>query len=290
MNVPEKQIPIHHLTSENFQFTTLETGHPEKFNDIHRHNFFEIIWFIRVHENSRVELDFENHHLHNNQICIIAPGQVFNMKLKGEKGYVLAVSREIFKEACDIEMILTAGTIPFTLDLQSVEACNTVISLIEKEYEGPSRIGLLKTYLRAFCIMITDQINRQDSSINGRQRIEDLVSLIEENYLVQRETGFYAEQIGISTHHLNDIVRLSRGTTVKKMIAQRLVLEAKRELSFGALTVKEIAFKLGFSDASYFSRFFKKHTGQNPDRFKNTKELSPEYPFKQEGVCSKACS
>ena len=67
---------------------------------------------------------------------------------------------------------------------------------------------------------------------------------------------------------LNDIVRLLRGTTVKKMISQRLILEAKRELSFGALTVKEIAFKLGFRDASYFSRFFKKHTGQNPDGFK----------------------
>ncbi len=52
------------------------------------------------------------------------------------------------------------------------------------------------------------------------------------------------------------------------MISQRLILEAKRELSFGALTVKEIAFKLGFRDASYFSRFFKKHTGQNPDGFK----------------------
>jgi AraC-like DNA-binding protein len=67
-------------------------------------------------------------------------------------------------------------------------------------------------------------------------------------------------------------VRLLRGTTVKKMISQRLILEAKRELSFGALTVKEIAFKLGFNDASYFSRFFKKHTNQNPDSFKNNEK------------------
>ncbi len=61
------------------------------------------------------------------------------------------------------------------------------------------------------------------------------------------------------------------------MISQRLVLEAKRELSFGALTVKEIAFKLGFNDASYFSRFFKKHTGQNPDYFKNNEKDDPQY-------------
>ncbi|MFP7654437.1 helix-turn-helix domain-containing protein [Chryseobacterium proteolyticum] len=53
------------------------------------------------------------------------------------------------------------------------------------------------------------------------------------------------------------------------MIAQRLLLEAKRELSFGALTVKEVAFRLGFNDSSYFSRFFKKHSGYSPEQFKN---------------------
>lgn len=272
MNSPQKNIPVHHLTSEQFQLTTLETGHPENFNDVHRHNFFEIIWFSHVKENSSLELDFENHFLKNNQICIIAPGQVFNMKLKGEKGYVLAISREIFKEACDEETFLTAGTCPFTLDPQSAETCSTIISLMEEEYNGASRVGLLKTYLRAFCIIITGQINRQDPTINDRQRIQKLVSLIEQHYIMERETGFYADQVKVSTHHLNDIVRLSRGTTVKKMIAQRLALEAKRELTFGALTVKEIAFKLGFSDASYFSRFFKKHTGRNPESFRNVKE------------------
>ncbi|MGG5209279.1 helix-turn-helix domain-containing protein [Chryseobacterium sp. MIQD13] len=268
MPPPEKNIPTHHLTSEQFQLTTLETGHPENFNDVHRHNFFEIIWFSHVKEDSYLELDFESHYLKNNQICIIAPGQVFNMKLKGEKGYVLAVSREIFKEVCDIEMILTGGTCPFLLDVQGRKACSTLISLMEEEYNGASRIDLLKAYLQAFCIIIKEQINLQNTSINDRQRIQKLIGLIEEHYIIQRETNFYADQLKISTHHLNDIVRLSRGTTVKKMIAQRLLLEAKRELSFGALTVKEIAFKLGFSDASYFSRFFKKHSGRNPDNFK----------------------
>ncbi|MCJ7934066.1 MAG: AraC family transcriptional regulator [Chryseobacterium sp.] len=269
MNLPEKNIPVHHLTSEEFQLSTLQTGHPENFNDIHRHNFFEIIWFGEVQENSSLELDFESHKLRNGQICIIAPGQVFNMKLRGEKGYVMAVTREIFKEACAIESILTGGTIPFSLDSESEKTCKSIISLIEQEYHGPLRLDLLKTYLRAFCIIIAEQINLQDSLQKDRQRIQELIILIEEYYTIHKDTDFYADKIKISSHHLNDIVRLSRATTVKKMIAQRLLLEAKRELSFGALTVKEVAFKLGFSDASYFSRFFKKHTGQSPDGFKS---------------------
>jgi AraC family transcriptional activator of pobA len=178
MNLSEKNIPIHHLTSEEFQLSTLETGHPENFNDVHRHNFFEVIWFSQVKENSSLELDFEKHTLKNNQICIITPGQVFNMKLHDEKGYVLAVSREIFKEACDIEMILTGGTAPFTLDVQSGKTCSTIISLMEEEYNGDSRIDLLKTYLKAFCIVITEQISLQDPLIHDRHRIQDLIKLI----------------------------------------------------------------------------------------------------------------
>ncbi|MGH1518640.1 helix-turn-helix domain-containing protein [Chryseobacterium sp. JK1] len=271
MSLSEKKIPVHNLVSEEFQVNTLENGHPENFEDVHRHNFFEIIWFKEVHGNSRLELDFESYTIQNNQICIIVPGQVFNMKLRDEKGYVLAISKEIFKEACDTEVILANGAKPFFLDEESSETGNTLISMIKQEYLGGGRVEILKAYLRAFCLIITDQIQVQNTSEDDKPRIQKLVSLIEEHYVTQKNTDFYAEQIKISAHHLNDIVRLSRGTTVKKMIAQRILLEAKRELSFGALTVKEIAFKLGFSDASYFSRFFKKHTGQNPDGFNSGK-------------------
>ncbi|PKF75224.1 helix-turn-helix domain-containing protein [Chryseobacterium sp. PMSZPI] len=272
MSIPEKEIPMHHLTSEEFQMSTLSAAGPENFHDVHRHNFFEIIWFREVYEKSRLELDFESYTLENNQICIIAPGQAFNMKVEGEEGYAMAISREIFNEACDIESVLTGGVLPFFLDPKNKRTCSTLISLIEQEYKTTSRTELLKAYLKAFCIIIGEQINPQEPLLNDRQRIQELVGLIEKHYILQKKTGFYAEKLKISTHHLNDIVRLLRGTTVKKMINQRLILEAKRELSFGALTVKEIAFKLGFNDASYFSRFFKKHTGQNPDFFKNNEK------------------
>lgn len=264
----EKNIPVHHLVSEEFQVNTLENGHPENFEDIHRHNFFEIIWFKEVHADSYLEMDFESYAIKSNQICIIVPGQVFNMKLRHEKGYVLAISKEIFKESCDTEVVLANGARPFFLDAESSETGNRLISMIQQEYLGSGRVEILKAYLRAFCLIITDQINGQNTLEEDKPRIQQLQALIEEHYIAQKTTGFYAEQLKISAHHLNDIARLSRGTTVKKMIAQRIILEAKRELSFGALTVKEIAFKLGFSDASYFSRFFKKHTQQNPDGFR----------------------
>jgi len=46
-----------------------------------------------------------------------------------------------------------------------------------------------------------------------------------------------------------------------------LIVEAKRELYTKDLSVKEIAFKLGFEDPAYFSRFFKKETSRSPKEF-----------------------
>lgn len=47
------------------------------------------------------------------------------------------------------------------------------------------------------------------------------------------------------------------------------ISHAKAYISGGIYTIKEVAEKSGFSDANYFSRFFKKHTGLTPMEYKN---------------------
>jgi hypothetical protein len=61
------------------------------------------------------------------------------------------------------------------------------MSLMEQEYNAASRTELLKAYLKAFCIIIGEQINPQEP-LNDRQRIHDLVGLIEKHYITHKET------------------------------------------------------------------------------------------------------
>jgi len=49
---------------------------------------------------------------------------------------------------------------------------------------------------------------------------------------------------------------------------QRLLLEAKRELVYTSMTISQISDQLGFSEPAYFSRFFKRMTGQSPKDFR----------------------
>jgi AraC family transcriptional regulator, transcriptional activator of pobA len=57
-------------------------------------------------------------------------------------------------------------------------------------------------------------------------------------------------------------------TSALGAIHERLLLEAKRDLAYAQLSVKEIALTLGFADAAYFTRFFTRHTGLSPRRFR----------------------
>ncbi|MDO7744518.1 MAG: AraC family transcriptional regulator [Pedobacter sp.] len=64
--------------------------------------------------------------------------------------------------------------------------------------------------------------------------------------------------------------------SISQLCHQLLLVESKRALYTGVLSVKEIAYQLGFSDQSYFSRFFRKHSGITPEQFRKQFSAIPE--------------
>jgi AraC family transcriptional activator of pobA len=52
------------------------------------------------------------------------------------------------------------------------------------------------------------------------------------------------------------------------MLDQRALLEARRLLRYGSLSVAEVGYALGFTDPAYFSRFFARHVGVSPAAFR----------------------
>ncbi|PUZ21825.1 AraC family transcriptional regulator [Chitinophaga parva] len=77
-----------------------------------------------------------------------------------------------------------------------------------------------------------------------------------------------AEALAVSTDSLYQIVKHYSGLSPKVFMTNRLILEARRRLYHGErLSVKELAFDLGFSDPDYFSRLFKKVTGKTVAAF-----------------------
>jgi AraC family transcriptional regulator, transcriptional activator of pobA len=91
---------------------------------------------------------------------------------------------------------------------------------------------------------------------------------IEEHFRVMHQVSEYASLLNVSAGHLSEVVKAQSGRPAIAHIHERLILEARRMLFHTQHSLKEIAFDLGFSDASYFNRFFKRETNATPAEYR----------------------
>ncbi|MGB3774601.1 MAG: helix-turn-helix domain-containing protein, partial [Leeuwenhoekiella sp.] len=98
--------------------------------------------------------------------------------------------------------------------------------------------------------------------------LENLEHLIDENFRREKFPKFYAEQLHITTKHLNRVLRETIDKTTSEMISERIILEAKRLIVHSDDSFSLIADTLEFTDYSYFSKIFKSKTGMTPMQFR----------------------
>lgn len=98
--------------------------------------------------------------------------------------------------------------------------------------------------------------------------VEKFNELIEDHYSKERGVGFYADALSIHPGHLNFLMKKHNGLNAKKTIDNRLLMEAQSLLATSAYSVKEIADRLGFSDANYFSSFFTRMAKMSPTAYR----------------------
>lgn len=98
--------------------------------------------------------------------------------------------------------------------------------------------------------------------------------VVETHLTAQPSINAIAEKLALSTNSLYRIVKEYSGTSPKDFFINRLMAEAQRKLRYSNLSVKELAYELGFNDPDYFSRLFKKNTGKSASEFLPGQDLS----------------
>ncbi|MFT2009786.1 helix-turn-helix domain-containing protein [Pontibacter sp. 13R65] len=265
-------IPFHSLpTNEFFILEKIETSDESNYTGYHRHHFYEILWFTAVGKEEKHSIDFEDYAISTNQIYILTPNQVHTMEIGTKKGFLIAVSPDFFNRFFHLSKFLLVS--PYfavqTLSEGVSQDLERIMYLIEKEYRGSKRPNLLEAYLAAFFIHIATGITQLGSKDT---KVSQVLELIEKNFVEQKEVAFYANAISLSIRRTNEIVVASTGMTVKQLIINRSITEAKRYIAYNTMSLKEISYQLGFSDPAYFSRIFKQKTGITPEQFRDLKK------------------
>jgi AraC family transcriptional activator of pobA len=104
-------------------------------------------------------------------------------------------------------------------------------------------------------------VERPERALGHVQRFRALVEL---HFRQQPTLAALAARLAITPTQLNRVCHQVLGHAALGVLHQRLVLEAQRDLAYTAMSVKQIALALGFADAAYFTRFFRRCTGQTP--------------------------
>ncbi|UKY50401.1 helix-turn-helix domain-containing protein [Streptomyces inhibens] len=93
---------------------------------------------------------------------------------------------------------------------------------------------------------------------------------VERDFTRSRRVADYARSLGYAPRTLSRATEATAGVGAKEFIDRRVVLEAKRLLAHGDQSAARIADRLGFADATNFSKYFQRQTGTTPITFRVT--------------------
>lgn len=165
-------------------------------------------------------------------------------------------------------------------------AATLPLVLAEHAGVGPGRRAALSALATLLVVQVVRAVQAAEpqETATGSDRRADLVRrfvrMVEERYREQVPLSDYADALGVSVPHLTRVCRELLGLPARAVVHDRLVLEARRNLVYTSMTVSQVAFRLGFSDPAYFSRFFTERVGMSPSGYRaGVFSVAGEDPF-----------
>jgi AraC-like DNA-binding protein len=130
-----------------------------------------------------------------------------------------------------------------------------------------------------FALKKEPSLQIQNRQLNASQRISTMfLELLERQFpiddnhtsITYRTASEFAKQLNVHVNHLNRALKETTQRTTSQIISERILQEAKILLEHSTWNVTDIAFALGFAEATHFSNFFKKHTQISPSTYRKS--------------------
>lgn len=253
--------------------------------DNHRHTYEELIW-VKSGIGTQL-IDNEKLIIQANTLYIISNGQIHNfLEGKQMEAYVIGFDHNFLKAYSPFPYATVSKLLDHFKTMNSLSFKNPsltefdlIVRQMHQEYSKPANTLKKLEILNCFLLILLNIIQRTlpETTASQNEKIaldykfpiyQEFQQLIDLNFTEQHSLLFYTQKLGISARNLTNCTKIYTGKSAKQLIVIRIVTEAKRLLTFTALSLTAIANTLGFEETSYFIRFFRIQTSLTPGNYR----------------------
>jgi AraC-like DNA-binding protein len=245
-----------------------------------RPHFHLVVVCLRGQTRHRV--DFERHALRARDLAFVAPGRIQALDpTPGLELSMLLFTPEFLQLSADprlVDPLRGARVLSPFWKAPVLHVPKTLwpdvaglISQLEREYGRPAdgvQTAVLSSLLRALLLQLERLVTTAEGASSAPPALERFRDTLEQGLETSRSVEHYAKLAKVTPRTLNRLTLRHLGAGAKQTIDARVVLELKRLLAYSDLSVKELAARFGFDEPTNLVKFFKRHTGTTPQRFR----------------------
>jgi AraC family transcriptional activator of pobA len=243
------------------------------------HDLFQ--FFLVTQGGGRTRIDGRDHRLAPGAALLLPPSTIHEFAfLDDTDGFVASVAatslKRLFGSEPEARSLLGApAVLPKAAASPETATLEGLMQLAMREFAAnlPAR----EFSLGAYADLIASWFVRamRGAKASGEPSKDPRAGLVR-RFVERVETRFqhhdsleaHARELGASVPHLSRSCRELLGRSAARVIQDRLMIEARRDLVYTAMSISQISFRLGFSDPAYFSRFFAKRAGVSPSEYR----------------------
>ncbi|MCB0439310.1 MAG: helix-turn-helix domain-containing protein [Mangrovimonas sp.] len=297
---------VHHKISDLYKSLNLPIEQEMDFTihflpDIHSKTPFkspvfraDYFSFVFIKEGSgNYTIDDKTFSFASQTIYFTNPGHIKSFEIENSKdAYIITLTESFLRENVHPDIFgefpfLLAETVPPKKMLQNDFSEFEILYKqifnefkIKSEYKNKILGNLFVVLLLKIKEKFWLSYNPIEEGDRNSQIVKSFKILLEREFKKATSTGMnitiqvqdYANELNLHPNYLNSVIKSKTGRTVNDWISKRTLSVAKSLLKNTTYSSKEIAYKLGFSEPTHFSRFFKKHTQLSPNTFRKSNQ------------------
>jgi AraC-like DNA-binding protein len=264
-------------------------------DDAHAHEFIVLTYF--AYGGGSLRLSGREWFIEAGDVFLVAPGEVISSGHRDRLGTTQAWGVFFAPDVLAAEMpgsILSWRTQPLLfpfvggaaggaqrLRVPPAERADWVARLSALERELKERREGSDEAVIAHLTLLLVSVSRLAADVVGHLRLRDeplladVFAFIEDRYAEPISLRDVARAVSVSPGHLTTVVRRKTGRTVQRWITERRMSEARHLLAQTELTVEGVASRVGYRDAGYFIKHFRRSHAVTPLAWRRAERAGP---------------